>query len=107
MEHEDDLIRADPRRRHPVRAFALIGVGAVLVAGGIVLGPVPIVPGFPLVILGLALIGLGSERARRLINRSERALPGRLRRTLRAARDALLRRDGGSSPPNPPPDSSR
>jgi hypothetical protein len=110
--HDDDLIGAPPRKRSPLVGMILLLFGAILVAAGIVLGPVPVVPGFPLVVLGLLLMGLGSDRARGWINRSERQLPDRLRRPLRAARDAFFTRraeapgdsPGPSTDPNRKPD---
>lgn len=44
-------------------------VGVLLVAGGIALGAVPLAPGFPLIILGVATILSQSEPGRRVIKR--------------------------------------
>ena len=93
--HDDDLIGEPPRKRSPLVGMLLLVVGIILIAAGVALGPIPVVPGFPLVLLGLALAGLGSERARGWINRSERKLPDGIRRPLRAARDAFFRRPDG------------
>jgi hypothetical protein len=103
--HDDDLIGAPPRKRSPLVGMFLLLIGAVLVAAGVILGPVPVVPGFPLVILGLLLMGLGSDRARGWINRSERQLPDRVRRPLRAARDIFVSRP--ATPPAEPRDPNR
>jgi hypothetical protein len=111
--HDDDLIAEASRKRPALVGVALMTVGAILVVAGIILGPIPVVPGFPLVLVGLGLIGYGSERARRIINRSERRLPQRIRRALRGARDLILTRRSaggsratsdptGTSPPNSP-----
>ena len=99
--HDDDLLGEPTRKRSPLVGMGLLVVGVVLIAAGVVLGPVPVVPGFPLVLLGLALAGLGSERARGWINRSERKLPGGIRRPLRAARDAFFRRPEASDERKP------
>ena len=61
-----------------------IGVsGAALLAGGVALGPIPVVPGFPLVVAGLLMLAASSELVRGLINRAETRLPTRVRRALR------------------------
>ena len=98
---DDDLIGESPRKRSPLVGMMLLVVGIVLIAAGVALGPIPVIPGFPLVLLGLGLVGLGSERARGWINRYERKLPQGVRRPLRAARDAICRRpDGGERKPD-------
>lgn len=100
---DDDLIGQPPRKRSPLVGMTLLIVGIACLVLGIVLGPIPVVPGFPLVLFGLALIGLGSERARGWINRSERQLPNRLRRPLRAARDAVFPRPNERDQPTNQP----
>lgn len=58
-----------------------LGVLCILV--GVVLGILPIVPGFPLIAVGVLMLVASSEHSRRFINRSERRLPGSIRTLLR------------------------
>lgn len=44
-------------------------LGIVLVVGGVALGAVPVLPGFPLVALGIALVLAQSEPGRRTLKR--------------------------------------
>jgi hypothetical protein len=46
----------DRTRNNPVLRIARIVAGSVLCVVGVVLGPIPIVPGFPVLIVGLALL---------------------------------------------------
>ncbi len=46
------------------RRVAIGMAGGLLVVAGIILGPMPIVPGFPLVLLGLGILSLEFERPR-------------------------------------------
>lgn len=57
--------------------------GGAFLAAGVALGPIPVVPGFPLVVVGLLMLAASSELARGLINRAETRLPNPVRRTLR------------------------
>jgi hypothetical protein len=85
---EPDLfVSPETRRRIPVRA-AMIAGGILLVVAGIVLGILPVVPGFPLTIAGVLMLAASSSVARRALNAVERVLPHRVRTTLRR----LLRR---------------
>ena len=108
---DDDLIAEASRKRPALVGLMLIVFGGLLVVAGLILGPIPVVPGFPLVLVGLGLIGYGSERARRVINRGERRLPDRVRKALRAARDLVFARTAAKgsraseASPKPPPDS--
>ncbi len=61
----------------------LMVVGIVLVAAGVALGPIPVVPGFPLVILGVLLITMSSAAARRQVNALEKRLPQKMRDTIK------------------------
>lgn len=119
-EPSPDLFEGPPRRRNPIVRVALIVLGTVLVIAGIALGPVPVVPGFPLVIAGVLLLAASSGVARRGINRAERWLPERTRRLVRKAlhRDAkeATPLDGGTDPhanthanpvPHPPKEDER
>jgi hypothetical protein len=58
-----------------------LGVLCILV--GVVLGILPIVPGFPLIAVGVLMLVASSEHSRQFINRSERRLPGSIRGLLR------------------------
>lgn len=119
-EPSPDLFEGPPRRRNPIVRVALIVLGTVLVIAGIALGPVPVVPGFPLVIAGVLLLAASSGVARRGINCAERWLPERTRRLVRKAlhRDAkeATPLDGGTDPlanthanpvPHPPKEDER
>jgi hypothetical protein len=46
------------------RRVAIGMAGGLLVVAGIILGPLPIVPGFPLILLGLGILSLEFERPR-------------------------------------------
>lgn len=74
----------DPKRRLSAlaRGIALVS-GVVLVILGIILGILPVVPGFPLIALGVLLLVASSESTRRALNAGERRLPGRVRGLLR------------------------
>jgi uncharacterized membrane protein YbaN (DUF454 family) len=63
----------------------------------------PVVTGIPFYIMGLALLGLASGRARQWINRMERALPEDLRWSLRRGL-AKVRSKAVRDLVNPPPD---
>ena len=58
-------------------------LGVICIVVGIVLGILPIVPGFPLIAVGILLLVASSEPSRRLLNRAERRLPDRARKILR------------------------
>ena len=53
----------------------LFVAGVLLILAGAVLGLVPLLPGFPLGILGVALLAASSRRVRRLLRRLTRYLP--------------------------------
>ena len=54
-----------------------------MVVAGIVLGVLPVVPGFPLTIAGLLMMAAGSSVTRSLLNQAEMKLPRRVRLVLR------------------------
>jgi uncharacterized protein YqgC (DUF456 family) len=54
-----------------------------MVVAGIVLGVLPVVPGFPLTIAGLLMMAAGSSVTRSLLNHAEMKLPRRVRLVLR------------------------
>lgn len=55
--------------------LVVIGIGLVLVAGGLVLAPLPMHPGLPLIVIGLILVLRNSVSARRRFIRLQRAYP--------------------------------
>lgn len=71
-------------QRSAFRRTALFVVGLLTLVAGIVLGVIPVVPGFPLTIAGLLMMAAGSSVTRSLINHAEAKLPRRLRLTLRS-----------------------
>ena len=83
MTRDDELFGPPPSTRRPAVRVLLLVSGAVLLFAGTVLGPVPVVPGFPLAVAGVVLLAGSSERMRRLVNAAERRLPERARRALR------------------------
>ncbi len=76
------------------RALLLVG-GIVLCLGGVALILLPVVPGFPLVIIGVLMIAAASAAARNMLNRLERRLPtgirARLRRLARKEQETVAR----------------
>ena len=59
--------------------LAALLAGLVLVVVGILLGPVPVAPGFVFVLLGLGLLGIASRRVAGWLDRLEAALRRRWR----------------------------
>ncbi|MFO0828466.1 MAG: PGPGW domain-containing protein [Phycisphaerales bacterium] len=84
--HDDLLPRRRPERSLAKR-LAFLLVGAVLVVIGVVLGILPVLPGWPLTILGILVLSMADHRVRRVINWGDRKLPHRMRHGLRWARD--------------------
>jgi hypothetical protein len=78
------------RPRSAFRRTALFVVGLLMVVAGIVLGIIPVVPGFPLTIAGLLMMAAGSSVTRSLLNQAEAKLPQRWRLALRR----IMRRCG-------------
>jgi uncharacterized membrane protein YbaN (DUF454 family) len=78
-----DLLR-EQDGRHPFwrRVVFLVAALACFVVG-IVGWLIPVVTGIPFYLAGLVLLGLASDRTRRLINRAERRLGESTRRRLR------------------------
>jgi hypothetical protein len=102
MRGHDDLFRTPASRRGPFARALLVAGGALLLLSGIALGPVPVVPGFPLAVAGVVLLAGSSERIRRLANAAERRLPTRVRGVLRRAMRTRRSRAEGA-PATPPP----
>ena len=70
------------------RRIAIGVAGGLLVVAGVILGPMPIVPGFPLIILGLGVLSLEFERPRVWL--------AALKARARSAAQRLARRRPGS-----------
>lgn len=91
---DGDLI---PPPSHPHAALAraaLLALGTLLVITGVILTILPVVPGFPLTILGMLMITGSSRTMRGLVNSIERRLPTWVRRITRKAMRPLIRRFG-------------
>lgn len=74
----------EPRRQRGGVARALLMIGGVLLTlVGVALIVLPVVPGFPLVIIGVLMIAAASAAARDLLNAFERRLPTTIRAKLR------------------------
>ena len=65
-----------PKKTHPILRFAKIVFGLALVGLGFVGLFLPILQGILLMLVGLALLGTESRRARRLIEELKRRHPG-------------------------------
>lgn len=84
-----------PKRPYATWLRILLTVfGVILVIAGIALGPIPVVPGFPLVIAGALMLSASNGTARRGMNWLERLLPESTRIRIRR----LLRRSPPSAP---------
>lgn len=98
------FFREPKRRRGGVtRAFLIVG-GIVLILVGIALVVLPVVPGFPLVIIGVLMIAAASAWVRAKLNGLERRLPtavrARLRRLARKEQEVLDRQFPAIAHPN-------
>jgi len=80
---DDDLFPPPSRPKSIVsRAFMGFG-GVVMILLGIVLAILPVVPGFPLIGIGVLMLVAASEHSRKYLNRKEHRLPGAVRKVLR------------------------
>jgi len=80
---EEDLF-PPPSRPKSVVSRAFLGTGGVLmILAGIVLAILPVVPGFPLIGVGVLMLVAASEHSRRYLNRREHRLPAPIRKLLR------------------------
>lgn len=97
---ERELFEPPPRPRAAWVRGVLTVFGILFVIAGVALGPVPVVPGFPLIIAGALMLAASNATARRGMNRLEHALPmatrTRLRRLLRRAPPCESRVDATS-----------
>lgn len=82
--------------RH-VKHVARLTAAWLLIAVGIVLGPLPIVPGWPLVLLGAMMLGFNHERMLAVVDWCEARFPW-LRRLTGALRRGLTRRQPSKEP---------
>jgi hypothetical protein len=80
---EEDLFPPPDHRASPFRRTLAAILGGLCLIAGIILGILPIVPGFPLIAVGVLLLVASSEPSRRLVNRTERWLPRPIRCLLR------------------------
>jgi len=101
----------EPRRhRGGVARAALIVGGILLVLIGVALVVLPVVPGFPLVIIGVLMIAAANSWARNLLNSLERRLPTsvrtRLRRLARKEHETIARHMHAASDAAPGPTES-
>ena len=102
-----------PKRPYAAWLRILLTVlGVILVIAGIALGPIPVIPGFPLVIAGALMLSASNGTARRGMNWLERLLPEssriRIRRLLRrqppsATADATTEATTEATKQAPPP----
>lgn len=83
QEHETALFPTPAGRKTGLLRVGMVATGLLLVVAGIVLGILPIVPGFPLTIAGALMLAASSGIARRFMNWIERNLPLGMRRTIR------------------------
>jgi hypothetical protein len=84
-----DLLTVHATRR-PLWVRVLCVLGAlVCFALGVVGWLIPVVTGIPFYVAGLLLLGVASNRVVRAVNRLERKLPERWRRTLRHGLSAI------------------
>ena len=77
------LFREPTHKRSQIVRISLIVGGTICVVAGLLLAVLPVVPGFPLVILGVLLLAAGSAFVRRTLNSLEQRLPTGWRRTIR------------------------
>ena len=92
---EPDDLFPRPQARASLGTRIASGVlGTLLVAVGVVLSVLPVVPGFPLIALGVLMLVAAGEPTRRFVNRGERRLP----RIVRSGLRRLLRRKPAGSP---------
>ena len=79
----EELFPPPLHRQRPLRRAATATLGVICILVGVVLGVLPIVPGFPLIAIGVLLLAASSEPSRRLLNSGDRHLPAPVRRVLR------------------------
>lgn len=77
------LFREPKHKRSQIVRISLIAGGVLCLVAGLLLAVLPVVPGFPLLILGVLLLAAGSAFVRRILNSFEQRLPTGWRRTIR------------------------
>lgn len=78
-----DLFPPPAHRSSAFRRTLTGTLGVLCIVLGTILGILPIVPGFPLIAVGILLLVASSEPSRRALNRVEHRLPTGARRILR------------------------
>lgn len=78
-----DLFQPPEHEASPLNRWSHAVVGVVLIILGVILAILPIVPGFPLIAIGVLMLAAASEPSRRFLNRTEHRFPGWVRRLLR------------------------
>jgi hypothetical protein len=74
--------------RRLARRIAIALAGGLVILAGVILGPMPVVPGFPLILVGLGILSLEFERPRIWL--------AAIKTKGRAAARRLVRRRSGS-----------
>lgn len=87
----------EPRKHRGGMARALLFTGGIVaLVVGVALVVLPVVPGFPLVIIGILMVAASSSLARSMLNRLEQRLPtavrARIRRLARREQDQFEKR---------------
>ncbi len=77
------LFREPTHKRSQIMRISLIVGGTLCLVAGLLLALLPVVPGFPLLIVGVLFLAAGSAFARRTLNSIEQRLPTGWRRTIR------------------------
>lgn len=80
---DEDLFQAPTRKASPLNRWSHAVLGVVLIVVGVVLAILPVVPGFPLIAVGVLMLAAASEPSRRFLNRTEHRFPAWVRRILR------------------------
>lgn len=109
------LFREPARPRGGASRALLIVGGLLAIVAGVALVVLPVVPGFPLVIIGVLMIAAASPWARGVLNRFEQRLPSAvrapLRRLTRRVKEQIARRfhrdDGSSASQDSAPERAR
>lgn len=80
----DDDLFPPPTRPKSIVSRAFLGIGGVaMILLGIILAILPVVPGFPLIGVGVLMLVAASEHSRKYLNRKEHLLPEAVRKVLR------------------------
>lgn len=93
-----DLLSTDPSKRSLVLRILLATGGTAAFVVGMVAWVMPVVPGVPLVILGLTMLGMCNRRMAILINAAERRLPRNIRLLFRPTLREQLKKTASPFP---------